>query len=188
MKYFFLKFAIYEHIYTLSISCILLILSFFFPQTPILQLIRIFAFIAFVFEVLNLIIKYHRIVRFLKTHPVSENIRTIENAAFMEDGVMAYDIGRHGPMYYLTYDSMELARHNYNVYEQVRPGYRGNHKVVLQSGDTQILISVENEEIAEKILNFIQTKNPAVTFYHKTSPFTPVKLEELENWKVKGRF
>ena len=91
-------------------------------------------------------------------------------------------------MYYLSYDSMELARHNYNVYEQVRPGYTGHHKVVLQSGDIQILISVENKEIAEKILNFIQTKNPAVTFCHKTSPFTPVKLEELENWEVKGRF
>ncbi len=188
MRYFFLKFAVLEHIYSLSISCILLILSFIFPHTPILQLIKIFASIAFVFEALNLIIKYHRIVRFLKTHPVSETIRTIENAVFMEDGVMAYNIGRYGAMYYLTYDSIELARHNYNVYEQVRPGYRGHHKVVLQSGDTQILISVENAEIAEKILNFIQTKNPATTFYHKTSTFTPVKLEELENWKVKGRF
>ena len=54
MKYFFLKFAVIEHIYTLSISCILLIFSFIFPQTPILQLIRIFAFIAFAVRLFNI--------------------------------------------------------------------------------------------------------------------------------------
>ena len=189
MKRFFFKFAVLEHIYTLSISLVIFVLTLIFTPSVLLQFIRILSFIKLSAEILHLTMKHFKISRFLNAHPVTGNIiRTIENAVFMEDGVMAYIVGRYGTLYYFTYDSITLARHNYNVYEQVRPGYRGHHKVVLQSGDAQILISVENAEIAETILNFIQTKNPKVTFHHKSSQFHPVKLEELENWEVKGRF
>ena len=189
MKRFFFKFAVLEHIYTISLSFVLIILSLFLAQSPLMQFIRILAFIGLVAEITILSTKYYGITRFVKDHPVTGKvIRTIENAVFTENEVMAYIVGRYGRLYSFPYESIDLARHNYNVYEQVRPGYRGHHKVVLQAGEAQIPISVENAEIAETILNFIQTKNPTVTFYHKTSQFHPVQLEELDNWEVKGRF
>ena len=113
------------------------------------------------------------------------NAKYIENAIFTEDTVFAYNFRK---MNVIDYKNIMIAKYNENIHEKIRPGYVGNHKVVIQSRLYNIVIPVENAEIADTILNFLYTKNPEITFYNKSDTFKKVMLSDLENWKVKTKY
>lgn len=88
----------------------------------------------------------------------------------------------------IHYSNITLVRHEGNVFEVTRPGYKGNHNVYIKSNDKEVLIPVNNREIAQSLMNFLETKNNQIEFQNKESEYCVTNLFDLPNNSVSGRF
>ncbi|MBP3398900.1 MAG: hypothetical protein J6K75_03985 [Erysipelotrichaceae bacterium] len=187
MKRHFTTFILQEHVFSITLSVFLMLTSRVITSS--IELANLFMIAGTVFLLVSLLPMISKLIKlnlFLKeNHINAAQCKIIENAAFNEEMVYAYSFQQ---MTALPYTDITVVRHVQNIHEKTRPGYKGNHKVVLMSKFDKILIPVKNEEIAEIIMNFIKTKNPAVEFQHKQSTYTPTHLSDLQNWSVDGRF
>lgn len=115
----------------------------------------------------------------------TSDYRIVENTILLSNCLVSFSF--NVPVK-ISYHDITLVRHDPNVFEKARPGYKGNHKLFIKANEKEILIPIEDEETAQKIMNFFETKNPKIQFQHKTEKFKETQLMDLQNYSVKSRF
>lgn len=152
----------------------------------VICIISLFILIVYIIVVLFKLQKLSLFLKIIKDQKV-DTIRYIENSIFLDEIIVSLSFNKFVKTHY---GDIELARHVSNVFEVTRPGYKGNHQVYIQSNESEIFIPVADGETAEKILNFLQTKNDKIVFQNKVkvSEFHVTQLTDLSNSSVKGRF
>lgn len=181
------KLVVMKYIFGLVISVSVFISSMIFI-TDIYFKIAFFLFLfVLILYMLIILFKLQKLSLFLKTikDQKVDTIRNIENSIFLDEIIVSLSFNKFVKIHY---GDIGLARHVSNVFEVTRPGYKGNHQVYIQSNESGIFIPVANGETAEKILNFLQTKNDKIVFQNKVSEFHVTQLTDLSNSSVKGRF
>lgn len=115
----------------------------------------------------------------------TKDYRIVENTIFLNDCLVSFSF--NVPVK-ISYKDIILVRHDPNIFEKTRPGYQGNHKIFIKANGQEVLIPVKDESIAQKIMNFLETKNANIQFQHKTISFEETQLSDLDNYSVKTRF
>ena len=156
------KYILHDYIFNLAITLVMFVVSLFLPYKAFCVMLPLSIGMALfvVYGFFEGVAKAKKIIN--KYNPDLEGAKYIENAIFTKDTVFGYNFRT---MNAVRYENIMIAKYNENIHEKTRPGYKGNHKVVIQSKLCNIVIPVENEEIADTILNFIYTQNSDITFY-----------------------
>lgn len=125
--------------------------------------------------------------KFYKTLETEDTtqLKVVENSVLLNKSLVSFSFNI--PVL-IQYKDITLVRNEDNVFEKARPGYKGNHKIYIKAQDKEALIPVSDGQIANKILNFLQTQNSSIQFQNKTTEFEETELSSLDNYKVSGRF
>ena len=119
-------------------------------------------------------------------HP-GQDPKMVDNTVFIDKNIYSCFMGQY---YTLSYNDIISVSHTGNIFEKARPPYRGNHTVSIKSVHEQETITLRtfDGKKADKILCYLKTVNPEIKLFGLESTFSPVTLDQLENWKVKERF
>ncbi|SJZ98780.1 hypothetical protein [Anaerorhabdus furcosa] len=187
IKNFFVKKSAIEYSFSAIVGILVLVLSLANINSEYFKIL-FWATICFeLIIVILFLIKLNRLNKFMMSvsNLVDDSYKTFENALFFENVVLAYSFKKYVA---IEYKDIVIARHDSNVFEITRPGYKGNHKIYIKSNLQEILIPVLDNDVAQKILNFLQTKNNSIVFQDKNSEYVPTNLADLMSSSVKSRF
>lgn len=176
------------YIFNLVISLILVLITILFVNQS--DLAKIFFGLAVAYFGLFLSLysgKASTLKKFYKTLEKEDvsNFVTVENSILLQNCIVSFSFNVPVKM---DYAEIKLIRYEPNIFEKTRPGYKGNHKLYIESKDKQILIPLVDEPTAQKIMNFFNTKNPNIQFQQKIEKYERVELSDLENTSVNTRF
>ncbi|MCI8541619.1 MAG: hypothetical protein HFE67_08955 [Erysipelotrichaceae bacterium] len=176
------------YIFNIVIGLIVMAISLMFLKTYYLAWLTLLGgFAYFLIPLLVYMKNLHKLKKFF----ANEEERTISEYKMIDTSVLtaqciySYSLDR---MTKMNYQNILTVQHIDNIFEKARPGYRGNHKIVIKDSTQVIQITVQNEAIAETIMNFIATKNPDVTLLNFHKEISKVYLNDLQNWQVSSRF
>ncbi|MEG0034894.1 MAG: hypothetical protein RR734_04910 [Bacilli bacterium] len=187
IKNYFLKKTFVDYSFSIIVGIFILCVSILFYQTQYFKILLLISCIFVLFVLTLLAVKLSKLNKFLNqiTFFKNKSYRIFENTLLFEDAMISYSFEKYVLINYLD---INLVRHEGNVFEVTRPGYKGNHKVYIKSNDEEILIPVNDSDIAQSLMNFLETKNNHINFQNKKSKFIVTNLFDLPNNSVIGRF
>lgn len=185
---FFRKKMILDHAFYLGIGAVVLIVStILYPRYAWIgriMALSVLMILICLFLYLFKVIGVHVILA--KADDIKNgDYKMIDKAVFTQENIYAYTYRQLRKM---AYKDIVSVSHMENIFETARPGYRGNHKVICKSSDDVIALAVENGEIADRIMNFLASKNAQIILEHAPKQRVDVQLCDLANHQVKGRF
>lgn len=181
------KVALENYVFSLAISIVVIIMSLVLSLSTVfgkaLFVLGVIWFIVFFILYLKKVTKINQFFKEETDH--IDDYKTVDTSVFTDQVIYAYSLDQFVKM---NYDDIVSVNHVANIWEKTRPGYKGNHKIILKDSTNTIQIRVENEEIANIIMNFIFTKNNRVTLMHAPKKTEDIHLSDLDGWQVSGRF
>ncbi len=177
-----------SYIFNMIIAVMVLVISIALYHTYLIAQIALYGSVIYFLIPFVLYMKKSQMLNsfFIQADDLNDGeYKTIDTSVLTQKHIYSYSLDQ---MVKMDYQDIVSAQHVGNIFEIARPGYRGNHKVIIKSDSQIIQMNVQNAEIADKILNFIATKNPSVLLENHRKEITKVQFHDLENWQVKGRF
>lgn len=185
---FFIKKMCINYIFHLVIAFIIVVLSAALYHVHVVARITFYGGIVYFMIPFVLYIKKLNLLKhFFETAEDlnQRDYKMIDTSVLTQENIYSYSFDQ---LVKMNYRDIQSVQHVDNIFEVARPGYRGNHKVIIKDGEQVIQMNVTNEKIAEKIMNFIATKNANVNLMNCHKETESVQLDALENWQVSGRF